>query len=558
MSNLSNLLNSYSLWSNAPKGLYTHAEQIFNQTNRYFSTPSHTLNGVLRNTVGNYTNQEYAYKVLLGMCHLVNGAKNIHFTARYRTISSEEAETLTINNIRDDIMHSFRNSPENDFKFHIYLVPRGKTYLKNLLEGVGDVDTSVRLKPIETFAIEDASHFIRIYKNFMDLGNNTFTIFTDRISDHIIHTLIVMFPNIFDIKPVEVLEPEVEAMTLYNKRVEYLRNVFETLYKVYTSELAYDDPDVRTTILANINAFSASFQWEEAALKEFTNRLANVRNESKLRQINNNIQSVRNNIRNYEESLERYYNNLALYNRELNAFQALKPDDVSTLIETIKNTKAIELINATNSRLVLRVTAPLQYFTPSDFEAYERNMNSTFHQVYDRYPIIKQILHKIFVTREYKLILQAVINIDINTNSENILRIYVNQQDDTDYNTLPNPHLFYYNCWDKARSEINKFIANNEFDLALLQMVAAVQSVNVAEGASFINRLLMAFQERRWYSIIKILDENNNLCNWEEINKHEVEAQKNQNTEIDTTVKKEYTQIVISEDDNEEDEEGEE
>jgi hypothetical protein len=148
-----------------------------------------------------------------------------------------------------------------------------------------------------------------------------------------------------------------------------------------------------------------------------------------------------------------------------------------------------------------------------------------------------------------------------NSNSSSpVLRLSVEQYDLTNYTNFPNPHLYHFNCWSEAINAFNKFVANNEFDLALLQIVAAVQSVNVAEGASFINRMLPSFKERQFTSKITILDENSVARDWKAIQEHETEIQLQQMRQTaqpipDTeTTKKAYTQIIISEGDDEDDE----
>lgn len=551
MSNISNLFSSASsLWTSVPNHLYRATSNIYQQTDHYFNSASPNLNKALRYTVGGYDgNVQRAYTILSGMCSILMGNKPICFVPHYRTISSEEAETLTMHDILEDI-----RIYNNRLNIHIYMVPRGKTYLKNLLD---NNEIGNRLKAIETFAIEDPTHFIRIYKGIRQEDPHSITVFTDRISEHIIYTLIVMFPNLFNIVPVTSEAPEEEAMTAYNTRVGLLRTVFENLYKVYTGEAKYDDAGIRSNILAHIVAFSETFNWVTEQMESFVKNLSNARNTLKLESIIRAIRDTKSQIQRYENDLERSYTNLNTYNRELAAFKALAPDDMSAFFETLKNTKAIEILDTTNTRLTLRVTAPLQYFTPSDFEIYERNSSSYYHQAYDSEQIIQSILHKIFVTREYKLMLQAVIRMDINNNNTNnpVLHLNVEQYDLSNYTNFPNPHLYHFNCWSEAINAFNKFVANNEFDLALLQIVAAVQSVNVAEGASFINRMLPSFKDHQFTRKITIIDENNQAHDWKGIQKHETEMQLHQTVQpipdtVTETPKKAYTQVIISEGDD--------
>ena len=87
---------------------------------------------------------------------------------------------------------------------------------------------------------------------------------------------------------------------------------------------------------------------------------------------------------------------------------------------------------------------------------------------------------------------------DIN-GSRNItpLRYSVDRQSGK-YTVFPNPHLYHYNCWSKAKAEMDKNILAGNYELVVAQAIAAVQSINVAEQQSFVNNFLDDFKESFW------------------------------------------------------------
>lgn len=538
MSNIKQLLSNANIWNHLPTQLNNYIRENYGRAiDDQYNSPSPVLNRVLRETIGNHCIVgKNAYHTLAGICTLLLDNKPIQFIPRYRTISSTEAETLTLNDIQSELHYNNAN-----IHINIYLIPRGKTYLKNLLESN---TTYERIRPIETFCIEDTSHFIRIYKGMVDTVQDI-TIFTDRVTEHLIHTILVMLPNLFDLneRPVGEIIPEEDK--LYNERVKIVREIFTLLYEVYRNNIQHDDENMIATLIAKLAEFSTKFQWNNTQLNNFATNLANVRNEYKTRDIQQNLDRVARDIKDYENTLIRYYTEQHELHRELMAFKTLGPDDVKSFTDTICNTKAIEILNATSTRLKLRITAPLQFFTSADFESYERNIYSSYHRQYDSTPIIKDIMHKIFVTREYKILLQAIIHIAIQS-STNPLYIYAQHEPFDEFDQFPNPHLYHFDCWGKAKTEIQRLINANDFELAVMQMIAAVQSVNVAEPQSFINTMLPHMNEKRYSDLITIIDEYGNEHTWTEMQKIELDKQLKTANSTENE-RKTYTQVVIDE-----------
>ena len=298
------------------------------------------------------------------------------------------------------------------------------------------------------------------------------------------------------------------------------------------------------------------FNFKTEKVNSFLTNLANARNNTIIAKAKETIESTKRTIANYETSLANYYNTLAQAERELISAKTLQPENLETFIETLQNTKAIEILSSSDTKMSLRITAPLQYFLSEDFEIYENNDTSEYNSMMRTEPMLKRILHKIFVTREYKLLVQGIIKLNINTSSyaSAPLSFEAQTRDLSNFSEFPNPHLYHYNCWDKAKQELIKHLRNNNYELLVMQMIAAVQTVNVAEHASFINGLINDIRSDSFKRLVHIVDKDNRVNTLDEMIKQERLLEQTKKVkeaeELLTANKSEaYTQIEIPDND---------
>lgn len=564
MSRIQQVLRSNDIWENINSHL-NYILQNRTQIHAPYTCQSRTLTDLIRQ----YTQSYYggnalhkATKTLTALLGLVKNYKTIRIYGYYKTISSEESTTYTLNNF----IQSMGNCSNDTLNLHIYHIPKGKTYLRKLL----DENTSLqRIPAMETLCINNTFHFIRVYQGFGNTNPEDITIITDQITPKLLETFFIMLPNLYNANLIPV-EGDIipEEYTLYNNKIDTLRQIFAYLYSIYTC----NDPEytseeltrIKTVIHEKINTFLALFNFETAAINSFTENLAKARNRIAEKHFKNLLQDSEATIKDLEERLTKAYVNRTNAQRNLNSIKTIATDDVKPFMETIRNTKAIEVLHSSENTMKLRITAPLQYFTKSDFEAYENNATSHYNTSYAEFPMLKRILHKIFVTKEYKILMQAIINLRITNESyaSNALSVSAQQNDNTDITQLPNPHLYKYNCWDKAKAEMQKNISEGNFELVVMQMVAAVQTINVAEHQSFVNGFLYYFKNNGFTNLITILDKDNNAYTYNKIIDHEYELEKAEKKaaqeqkieearqKLEQAPKQEYTQIELPDDDD--------
>lgn len=565
MSNFKNIMVNQDVWNNAihPK-LRTAVTNAYNSAFSSFYCPGRVLTDALRSTlIGGYYNNGYStvsrvsYGTLAYLCGLFLKNAQIRIIPHYKLVSSSDAETLTIQQMANWI--NLANNNLNIIPIALVHIPKGKSYVRKLIDESPDV---TRLKPIENLCIESPYHFIRVLKGFGSNGPNSITIFTDQVSERLIQTLFVMLPNMLSLEEIPEDQMYSEEEETYNTGIKLMREIFGALYEFYkdnNTELKQSNVDTFKILLnAKTTALVELFDIGKIEITDFVSRLANLQNEVATRYFSDQLNNVERNIRQYEQTLEDCYNTRRTLLINIHAISKTEPENVQSFLDTIYNTKAIEVLSADDTSLRLRITAPFQYFNTTDFEAYENNIHSDYLRMYRDDPVMQSMLHKTFVTQEYRLLAQAVIRVSLNTAS------YVNtplqfsaQTNLTEYTQLPNPHLYHHDCWSKAKTEMQKNINEKNYELVVMQMVAAVQSINIAEHTSFVYDLLEDMRKHQFQNLMHFMDSTGKVYTYSEMHEHEKQIIEENTRQIlqeqlreQMAQKSEYSQVEIEDDDS--------
>jgi hypothetical protein len=560
MSNFKDIMVNQDVWNNAvhPK-LKTAVINAYNNAFSSFYCPGRVLTDTLRSTlIGGYYNNGYstvsrlAYGTLAYLCGLFLKNAQIRIIPHYKLVSSSDAETLTIQQMANWV--NLANNTLDIIPIALVHIPKGKSYVRKLIDESPDV---TRLKPIENLCIESPYHFIRVLKGFGSNGPNSITIFTDQVSERLIQTLFVMLPNMLNLEEIPEDQMYSEEET-YNTGIKLMREIFGALYEFYkdnSTELKQSNVDAFKILLnAKTTALVELFDIGKVEITDFASRLANLQNEVATRSLSDQLNTIERAITQYEQALEEYYNSRRMLLVNIHAISKTEPENVQSFLDTIYNTKAIEILSADNTTLRLRITAPFQYFNTTDFEAYENNIHSDYLRMYRDDPVMQSILHKTFVTQEYRLLAQAVIKVSLNTSSyANTPLQFSAQTSLTEYTQLPNPHLYHHDCWSKAKTEMQKNINEKNYELVVMQMVAAVQSINIAEHTSFVYDLLEDMRKYQFQNLMHFMDSTGKVYDYNEMHAHEkqiMEEKTIQTMQAQMTQKPEYTQVEIADDDS--------
>lgn len=535
--NITQLLTNKNLWESCtPIPLKAHTKQITEKQQRWFHARSKLLQEALNKTLSRgYSNLLNTYFLLFTLCRQVTNYKELSIYPNYNCISAEESTNLNETNIQR-VLNIPTAARPNNFYISLNYIPKGKSYIRKILDAN---TTHERLTQIETYCISAPSHFIRIYRNFQNTGANVITVITDEVQPNLISNLFVMLPHLMGIQPTE-----------NNTLITHILEFFEVLYKVMLNQIECT-AELTDTITSLLTKITDKIDFTNNQLSTFVDNLATLKNTQMTSRTQGLLSDTRREIERLESSLIQKYAQKTTYEKQLIAYKTLTKADVQPFIDTIQNTPGINIVSASDNELILSIVAPLQFFESSDFAAYEANTDSNYNRSYKDHPVLRNILHKIFITKEYQLLVEGVIRLRLNNVYNDTPITLEASRNRSDYSQLANPHLHYYDCWHAAKTAIHKHINNGDFTLAIMQMVAAVQTINVAEPQSFISHLLPDFKETFWQNKTHILvktPEGKETIPYVELYKREaqllIEAQP-----AEQTTKPAYTQIEIPNDD---------
>lgn len=428
-----------------------------------------------------------------------------------------------------ELIPNYNNQILPEINLVYYYVPRGKSFLEEQLKT--NCANEARLEPLEQLLKVHDKQYIRIYKDFPtqrftdNLNNSTKTIiiFTDYIDQNLIANVTMLLPHLLELKEKE------------EKKEQYaiIMQIFEYLFKIYKGEIS-DETNSIAPLIELYKQLNELCDYNKINVEKFAKTLSTLRSSKARQIIQNELNITKNDIKNCEERLNDLYERC--YKLEQSALQnAIAPIDVSPFMNFIKNAKTIEIINSNEHQLYLRVTAPFQYFREHDLEIREKNSKSDYNILIKnntRIPEIhKSILHKIFVTREYKLLAQAVIVLSLDTNPNDTRPMYYEVETSLrNYDQMPNPHIFHYNCWEKAKNAMSKALAENKYEVMLAQIVAAVQSINLSEDPSFAHRFMNDWFDEDYTRLVHVIVEDGTILNYKEILEYEANKLKENKT----------------------------
>ena len=527
------------------------------------------MNWALRNNGRTFTNvcNDLYYttsnlETLFKLIHYVTG-KEVYIDTQYKTFTTDTAPQAI-----EEIVSTSRRwgmQPGRAYKRLIIAhIPRGTTFITDTLNEAVENKEVTRLKNIELQLINNPTHYLKILKH-NNPETETYSIITNWVDKDFIHKILLLCPIIFGLPYHEPAEIE-QAKENHTQYVldNTIINLFAALYEYFNGKS--DKDTTLEKIMLYYNTIIEVKELNQINIETFTAKLANAVNNKINRTIKSNYDSAKSNIAHYERQLADQYAKLAIYERQLAFGNTAQPDDVSAFTEMLTKTKAITIIDTDDNKIKLAVTAPLQFFTTSDFEAYERSERSYYNSLrYGADPkYTKPIFHKIFVTHEYKILLSAVIELTANDDSysEQALSVHaLGHQQYTKDNcySIPNAHLYYHDCWSKTKERIMKAVANKEYDLIPTLIVNSVQTVNIAETTTFY-KFLDNIAESSWRNKIKLITKDNKEITWADAIDIEKENYKTMTEPVEETPKEEikiegktesttngYTQVVVEE-----------
>lgn len=206
----------------------------------------------------------------------------------------------------------------------------------------------------------------------------------------------------------------------------------------------------------------------------------------KINIVRNKIDALHNSVLQLEDDLLRKRQDLDRLRLEHIALTLNDSEKDSQILSNfLNNCKDIKELNFTNERLTVQILTPCTSYSSSILKKYLENPNIV--NVYSK------VLEAIFIEQKYTLYFKA--HCTLNVRAQNVDATY-----DPEYmpelvtHGFPNPHIMIYNCFGTNRNIIQKNILENDYAMALMQLVGTIQNMNFAD-ATVANRFFQQLNQ---------------------------------------------------------------
>jgi hypothetical protein len=191
--------------------------------------------------------------------------------------------------------------------------------------------------------------------------------------------------------------------------------------------------------------------------------------------LEHNINSVKSQIHEYEQSIINRMDELQVYQRELTGYLTAPfviDPDLRNFLEKSQSIKILAIID-NNYGAKVQFTTPVMNWNKKDVEMYFKH-TALEHETFFNNPFwFGEIIQKIFIEEEYRLLCTTVVNMPIIHRSNNDRW----STDSSPEGTYGNPHFTEYNCYESSRDAYAKAITSNDYTRGFSIILAATATL---------------------------------------------------------------------------------
>ena len=198
--------------------------------------------------------------------------------------------------------------------------------------------------------------------------------------------------------------------------------------------------------------------------------------ENTLSGIEENIQMFREKLVNALKDEERYRMQLfyLINGRPSEAIQEFK-EYIETLGDRLKS------VRVDGDYLIMCLEHPLSFYDEELWEVLRDNEDSI---IYDCQSWITSLMHDIFEHGKYELTFEQRFTVNLSSKYVEATRDfeYFDRKEGEGTTGIPNPHLYYYNCWGDYESIIRSLIEKYDLVMMTSQIQASIGSLNLSDN----------------------------------------------------------------------------
>lgn len=379
----------------------------------------------------------------------------------------------------------------------IVYIPSGKSYIKGL-DALPDWLREYEKPGAEAALKRSVTHFLKIFHISGNPEEHTYArtiIFTSEFDCTFLDKMYTMYMLFLDIN---LEQPNITISDDQKGLLELLTAIFTKLYANEDYALALGE------FLTRYHAYCSKSLLDYTAFKQSLEKMLYIKQTTELDQ---NITNLQQSIERYTEELQRLYANLSEAHYKKVSFKGGLVD-FTPFFDFIEKSPEMCILRATTDSVTIRVDTVLKYFDVQHYNILKKNRSG---YLYDSSDFVNWLIQQLFETQRYVLKIQGVYKMAKNSAYTNGFEVRALQQP-AFFTECPNPHLYFFNCWGQSKAAFFKAIAEQSYDVAALQLIAATQQLTLADSAVFIRfrRVLRGDESSISKQNIRVIDTQTN------------------------------------------------
>lgn len=232
-----------------------------------------------------------------------------------------------------------------------------------------------------------------------------------------------------------------------------------------------------------INELATKYDFREMSYRRILLGWSKGLRQQQLAALSTQSQSTRAKIESQENVLADLYNSLGAILQNIDALErATRNDDDDSLYRFFNTHKQLRVYQTSSlsnggKALYYSVCETIEYFDEDAFKRVYDNPGSSMSR--NATSEVKEIFYAIFAQNKGKFRVESMFRLD-NLSS---LRAVRGQRTGVYGAThLPHPHLYHHACLGGNGNEINRYIADGDWDLAIEQTISATKNINFGDA----------------------------------------------------------------------------
>lgn len=198
-------------------------------------------------------------------------------------------------------------------------------------------------------------------------------------------------------------------------------------------------------------------------------------------------------IRDAEAALFAMFDTLRRLEMELYCSQRNNDETVEEMLTVMKGAGILHPTMIDSDTIKFRVVTDLVNFEENDWKLCRDNYVDDFMATR-----VAKVFDKL-VSREWTLVMEQVCTLPLDTGEVRCLGEREGDYRNNEYG-IPNPHHYFYQCWQENKVLINQAIMSGNYIAAIMQIISAVGGVNIAEGMT-VHRMAGMMNDTEYWDI---------------------------------------------------------